>query len=337
MRYRHFLIILLLVIGTGLQCMSPGITILYGKENSMTGICIAEHLFLQSGPGETADTNMNSVEDEIFSGWAVRSLDEPETNGWIKIETHYGYEGYVPADSVRWCTRAELEERQDKERFFRIAIGEADLLSEPKVQGVPLELMIKDAVVEVLETGIEDGWAKIRTASGKEGFTREFYLCERKDDDRYLLDTDVDDPHKKRFFAYQEAVLEADEEALREAVVQSALKYLGTQYRWGGKSSQGLDCSGLVFMSYLEQGVLLHRDAGMPEEYPMHEIQKEELKKGDLIFFPGHVTIYMGDGKFIHSTAFTGDGRVTINSLDPESPLYRKDLEGKIEGYGSLF
>lgn len=302
-----------------------------------TGVICTEHCYLHSGPGEDPERNRNGVEDEIFAGWAVRTLDENAVNGWIRVETHYGYEGYIPERAVCCCDEEELKRRQDKERFFRIGIGEADLLSEPKVQGLPLELMIKGSLVERLEKDLEDGWVRVRTAAGREGYTRSWYLEERRDNDRYFLDTKAEDPHKKRFFAYQEAILNGDEEAIRNAVIQSAERYLGTQYRWGGKSSQGLDCSGLVFMSYLEQGILLHRDAGMPEEYPMHEITEEELKKGDVIFFPGHVTIYMGDGRYIHSTAHIGDGCVTVNSLDPAGERYRKDLEGKITGYGSIF
>ena len=46
--------------------------------------------------------------------------------------------------------------------------------------------------------------------------------------------------------------LQAWEQALRHALTNSALRYLGTQYRWAGKSSQGVDCSGLLFLSYME-------------------------------------------------------------------------------------
>ena len=48
----------------------------------------------------------------------------------------------------------------------------------------------------------------------------------------------------------------ASETALREALVER-----GTEYRWGGKSGRGIDCSGLVSSAYMQCGVLIYRDA----------------------------------------------------------------------------
>ena len=112
---------------------------------------------------------------------------------------------------------------------------------------------------------------------------------------------------------------------------------MGTQYRWGGKSSQGIDCSGLVFMSYLDNGLLIYRDAQIKEDYPVRPIAREQLKKGDLLFFPGHVAMYLGEGKYIHSTGYEKTPFVTVNSLRAEDPDYRPDLVEKIKECGSVF
>ena len=61
------------------------------------------------------------------------------------------------------------------------------------------------------------------------------------------------------------------------------------------------------------------------------------LKKGDLIFFPGHVAIYLGDDKYIHSTGYTKTPCVTINSFRKEDPDFRADLVDKITECGSVF
>ena len=66
-------------------------------------------------------------------------------------------------------------------------------------------------------------------------------------------------------------------------------------------------------------------------------VPREQLKKGDLLFFPGHVAMYMGDGLYCHSTAHAGDDGFTINSLDPASPVYREDLVSRITQIGSYF
>lgn len=304
--------------------------------NNKFGIVTAEHCYLRQSAGSSEIVNESGIEDEIFSGWAVRPVSEEE-NGWIEIETHYGYRGYVRNSELKWIDREELQERQDKTRFWHIDIPEADLRNLPKVQGLPKEQLQKNAIVELLEADVEveaeenRGWSLIRTAAGKEGYVHSKYLAERSDNDGYLL---AEQP-EKGYFCKNYTI--TDEQAFRQGVADSAKTYLGTQYRWGGKSSQGLDCSGLAFMSYLKNGVIIYRDANILEDYPIKEISKDELKQGDLIFFPGHVGIYLGNGKFIHSTAYVKTPCVTINSINPEHEDYREDLATKITACGSIF
>lgn len=317
------------------------------------GIVTEEHCYLRKAPGSSDGRNENGIEDEIFSGWAVRIYPETEEKGWIKIDTHYGYKGYVRKCELRLTDAEEIWERQDKRSFYRIGISMADLLDCPKVQGLPGEYLLKSALVELLERDVAQGWCRIRTAAGREGYVHTRYLQERKDDDGYLLKIQASDSTlETRTFEegirgavfgdeayFRQHFLEhmPNEEVFRERAVKSAKEYLGVQYRWGGKSSQGLDCSGLVFMSYLENGVIIYRDAKIVPEYPVNAISRAELKKGDLIFFPGHVAMYLDGGKYIHSTAFQKTPYVTINSLNPSDEDYRDDLAKKITGCGSIF
>ena len=67
----------------------------------------------------------------------------------------------------------------------------------------------------------------------------------------------------------------------------------------------------------------------------MHEIRLEDIKPGDLLFFPGHVAMYMGDNRYVHSTAKSNG--FAINSLNPEDPDYREDLHKNITQVGSYF
>ena len=128
-----------------------------------------------------------------------------------------------------------------------------------------------------------------------------------------------------------------NEETLRKALVDAALLYQGTHYRWGGKSPAGIDCSGLVSMAYLLCGIIIHRDASIEEDFPIKPIELKDIKPGDPIFFPGHVAMYIGDGRYIHSTARAGDNGITFNSLDPDAPDYREDLKNMITQVGSYF
>ena len=122
-------------------------------------VVTAEHAYLRSGAGETDGSNQTGIEDEIFSGWAVEIIEEDPEKSFVKVLTHYGYEGYVRKTELRPMIKEELKERQEKSRFFRISISEADLLDRPKVQGLPLELLLKNAIVEYLEDAPE-GWCR---------------------------------------------------------------------------------------------------------------------------------------------------------------------------------
>ena len=93
----------------------------------------------------------------------------------------------------------------------------------------------------------------------------------------------------------------------RPRVVAIALQHLGVPYRWAGASPAGFDCSGLVMYVYGRMGISLpHNSAqlwglGRP-------VSRDRLEPGDVVFFHGlgHVGIYIGRGRFVHSPQ-TGD------------------------------
>lgn len=94
----------------------------------------------------------------------------------------------------------------------------------------------------------------------------------------------------------------------REAdAVAVASRFLGTPYLWGGKTSGGIDCSGLVQISLQSAGYDCPRDSDMQQKIGTSIPFSGNLKalsRGDLIFWKGHVGFYTGEGKLLHANAF---------------------------------
>ncbi|WP_312555740.1 C40 family peptidase [Empedobacter brevis] len=106
-------------------------------------------------------------------------------------------------------------------------------------------------------------------------------------------------------------------------ILKTAKSYLGTPYKYGGITTTGFDCSGLVYVSFKEMNLELPRRSSDQAEYGK-EITIENVKIGDLIFFNtsgnsiSHVGIvesinHNGSINFVHSSTSKG---VIISSLD---------------------
>jgi cell wall-associated NlpC family hydrolase len=88
--------------------------------------------------------------------------------------------------------------------------------------------------------------------------------------------------------------------------VAVAERFLGTPYLWGGKTALGLDCSGLVQVALTACGVSCPRDSDMQEEALGTAVTADPstLKRGDLVFWKGHVAIVRDRGSLLHANAF---------------------------------
>ncbi|WP_202708631.1 NlpC/P60 family protein [Sporosalibacterium faouarense] len=175
-----------------------------------------------------------------------------------------------------------------------------------------VEYVLK-AYVKGLVSGYPDGEFK-----GSEGLTRaeaSIMVVKMIDkDERSTIEEARED---------LENTVRVQEEEKRENIVNTALKFQGVPYRWGGVSPSGFDSSGFIWYVFQQNDIDIPRVSS--DIYNFGDpITREELQPGDLVFFegykpgPSHGSIYIGDDEFIHSPS-TGK-TVSIDNLN--DPYY---------------
>jgi cell wall-associated NlpC family hydrolase len=124
-------------------------------------------------------------------------------------------------------------------------------------------------------------------------------------------------------FKYETKVAKAD------AIIDTAKQLIGVPYLWGGMTNHGVDCSGFTHTVFKVNGIKLHRDADQQYANDGVIVDIKNLAPGDLLFFstykpgPSHEGIYVGDGRFIHSSSSQGVGYSSLTDS-----FYRKKFIG---------
>jgi gamma-D-glutamyl-L-lysine dipeptidyl-peptidase len=242
----------------------------------------------------SAPKHSSELVSQVTMGTPVKLIEENE--GWIRVETPEGYNGWMDTCGLKRLTPEEIDQWKSPDRYlFNHMNGYA--FDAPNRKGqIVTDLVLGD--IFVVE-GKKKAFFKIHTPDGRIGWVKKVDCISWTD--WINKEPDV------------------------QALLSVAKQMLGSPYLWGGTSVKAADCSGFVKTTFFSQAVILERDASQQarngESVDFTKI--DSLQPGDLLFFgPSaqhiiHVGIYLGKGDYIHSS-----GLVRISSIDPNDLKY---------------
>lgn len=223
---------------------------------------------------------LSPVEDQVVLGERVEAL--AEAPGFTRVRTVYGSEGWVAAASL-------LREAPPVEMPVEVTSNLAHLYRKPSFDSsrpvVTLPLGARVSAVARLE---RDGhpWAEVALPDGRRLWAAALDLAPVPSS-----------PPPPRLDP--------------ASWIETARRFLGAPYTWGGTTPLGFDCSGLVHRVLRQHGILLKRNSGEicfrdPQLVP---VAFERLRPGDLLFFGtdekvDHVGMWLGDGTVLQATAY---------------------------------
>ena len=255
----------------------------------------------------------SALETQELMGTVVEIVGE--SGYWREIVSPQPYKAWATEKTLVEMTAEEIKEYEAAPKYmFTELYGHVYMEPSEKSQTL-CDLVGGDVMRMALKNGkaaIKGKWAMVMLPSGKTGWVPKTAVKTLGERTNIRMGDGADN------------MISIEK---MEAIIASAHQLLGVPYLWGGMSAKGVDCSGLVRISAIMNGVLLPRNASQMIKCGI-PVQLDQLQRGDLVFFgtPAteekprrvtHVGIYLGDNRIIHSSHM-----VRINSLNPEDADY---------------
>lgn len=300
------------------------------KSSTIIWVCL---VFVMTFPSlvfaaKTHRVKRNETLHAISKKYHVTVADLKAANNLVHNQVKKGDTLVIPLRSaVAGKTKAVARTYRVKkgDNLSRIAKKTGVSVSELKRLNSLAKVRIKAGQVLVLRDAEAVEEAKPRVAKASGVYLKNNDLFSEKDYEQSLADLTDADPSKPVDLT-KNLELKTDNITLLKS---KAYGFLGTRYRFGGSSRNGIDCSSFVQQVFREMEVSLPRTAR--EQFEVgNEVSPGDLQKGDLVFFrtyarfPSHVGIYLGGNKMIHASS--RDRRVVISTMD--TPYYRARFLG---------
>ena len=251
----------------------------------------------------------------IAHRFGIRTPDLKSLNKGVDLKNlHIGQQIVVPKTNLVATHKEKVNHIRTS--YALVNSENVSIRREPSTSSGRITTVDTGTRVKVLAR--EGAWYKLRFPRGTEGWVRGDFLNPAHKVASTLV------AHGKRRSTRGRSssgslgyIAQGNGEAA--ALMKSAASYSGVRYRWGGASRSGTDCSGFTTQVFRSQGVKLPRTS-QEQSQVGKQVSKSSLEKGDLVFFRttrgrrvSHVGIYVGNGKFIHSSS--GSGHVQVSSL----------------------
>ena len=285
-----------------------------------------------------AQPSLNGAEiGRIANGTTVLVVDTVENGEWYKV-VHNFTTGYVSAQYAVIVGDADAQIGDGLSTGVNVNVRKS-----PSLSGTKITQLSKGQRVTV--TGVSQGWYKV-LVNGAQGYVHADYIEIVKplargavasaplaaDGDDIEPDIFDGDGEADSSFVSEAAPETAGVTGIHAEIVAFAKQYLGCKYAYGGNGPKSFDCSGFTTFVFKHFGYKLNRSsAGQLQNGKA--VDKKNLLPGDLVLFrdtkintaaASHAGMYIGDGKFIHSSS-RGSG-VVISSLNDS--YYSKTFVG---------
>lgn len=286
---------------------------------------VGDQVIITSPIASTVNSNNSERDDEALYGTVGEIVADLNSFQLYQVKLQYGYTTWIRQKDLVVDTQRANQWKKNVTHI--VAVPFADVVPRPSTQSYPPILTLPKGAYLQIDNPNETGrYYTLTLVDGSNGYIR-------KNSVRPLLNWNSQ-----------------GEQITRKQIVEDALSYSGAAYRWGGKTMEGIDCSGFASIVYMINGLDIYRNASPDPGYPIALMHIEgtqdnqhtlstlaKAKPGDFIYWEGHQGIYLGNGKYIHANGSSFDTR--INSLIAGDPDYRADLgtPSSIYAWGTAF